>query len=686
MHVSFPAGSGRLTTRLRRLIVVSLATVLAFFSLVTVPRAAQATPSPDNGPDTGGTTVTVPAPKLEFTSVSAGRGHSLAIGSDGNTYAWGWGKYGKLGTGSSVDRLIPVKVAAPEEAPEDMTFTSISAGSNHSLAIGSDGNTYAWGSGKYGKLGTGSSVDRLIPVKVAAPEEAPEGMTFTSVSAGEDHSLAIGSDGNIYAWGNGGQGRLGNGNTVTRSKPVKVAAPEEAPEGMTFTSVSAGRSHSLAIGSDGNAYAWGYGGNGRLGNGNTVTRSKPVKVAAPEGAPEGMTFTSVSAGRYHSLAIGSDGNIYAWGQGEYGQLGNDNTSDQSTPVKVTAPEGAPEGMTFASVSAGEYHSLAIGSDGNTYAWGQGEYGQLGNDNTSDQSTPVKVTAPEGMTFASVSAGGLHSLAIGSDGNTYAWGSGYHGQLGNDNSSAQSTPVAVRQIGTITGITFDGIPGTHLKNNGDGTWSVVSPAHGAGKVDVVVSWTFAGVEQTPITYADGFNYFAPNHTVTFEPNNGEGTMAAQVTNTPTALTANTFTRAGHVFAGWNTAADGTGTSYADQAEYSFAENVTLYAQWKEKVEPAPSRTVTFDPNGGEGVMGSQIANTPTALTANAFTRAGHVFAGWNTAADGSGTSYADQAVYPFTENVTLYAQWKEKAATVVVPVKPKPTVKPTVKPALPSTGV
>jgi uncharacterized repeat protein (TIGR02543 family) len=167
------------------------------------------------------------------------------------------------------------------------------------------------------------------------------------------------------------------------------------------------------------------------------------------------------------------------------------------------------------------------------------------------------------------------------------------------------------------------------------------------------------------YADGSTYsFAasitlyaqwtvrPNHTVTFNANGGSGTMTAQTTNIPTALKLNTFTRSRYNFAGWNTAANGSGTAYADGATYSFAASITLYAQWS----GLPNHTVTFNANGGTGSMSPQTAPVPTALKPNTFTRSGYTFAGWNTAANGSGTEYADGAIYQFTADATLYAQW------------------------------
>jgi uncharacterized repeat protein (TIGR02543 family) len=145
----------------------------------------------------------------------------------------------------------------------------------------------------------------------------------------------------------------------------------------------------------------------------------------------------------------------------------------------------------------------------------------------------------------------------------------------------------------------------------------------------------------------------DHTVIFNSNGGTGSMADQTSDVPTALTLNSFTRTGYSFTGWNTVPGGGGTSYADGATYSFAENVTLYAQWLAQ----PDHTVTFDGNGSTaGSMSPQTENVPTALTPNAFTRAGYTFAGWNTASNGSGASYVDNATYDFSLDITLYAQW------------------------------
>src|SRR5690606_31060028 len=175
------------TNMLKRSLRRTLGAAVAAALVLGSTAAAHATPAPDNGPDTGGTTVMVPEPAgVTFTSISGGGAHSVALGSDGNAYAWGDNYYGQLGDGTNTDSNTPVQV----QAPAGVTFTSISAGVNHSVALGSDGNAYAWGYNGYGQLGDGTDTPSNTPVQV----QAPAGVTFTSISAGSNHSVTMGSD------------------------------------------------------------------------------------------------------------------------------------------------------------------------------------------------------------------------------------------------------------------------------------------------------------------------------------------------------------------------------------------------------------------------------------------------------------------------------------------------------------
>jgi hypothetical protein len=189
--------------------------------------------------------------------------------------------------------------------------------------------------------------------------------------------------------------------------------------------------------------------------------------------------------------------------------------------------------------------------------------------------------------------------------------------------------------------------------------------------VAGSYTVSGTDRDANGNAGSWTYTltVSNRTVTvsFNANGGKGTMAAEVDSTPTALTTNRFTRVKYTFTKWNTAANGSGVSFANGATYSFKSTVTLYARWK-KVPVAPARVVTFAAHGGTGTMASEHHRTPTALTRDHFRRTGYTFIHWNTAANGSGVSYANGAIYSFAASTTLYAQWRKNKKIIAPPPK------------------
>ncbi|WP_445341397.1 RCC1 domain-containing protein [Bifidobacterium sp. ESL0820] len=468
--------------------------------------------------------------RLSQVSGSQSGNFSLAVGSDGNAYAWGDNNYGQLGNGTtSYSQATPVMVRKPDRStypdlPADFTYLQVSAGGDHSLALGSDGYVYAWGWNTYGQLGDGTRDDKHAPVRVKTPDrktypDLPADFTYLQVSAGWMHSLALGSDGNVYAWGYNYYGQLGDGTGSSRYAPVRVKTPDrktypDLPADFTYLQVSAGAGHSLALGSDGNAYAWGRGTFGELGT-TSYNNSNPVPVrvrdpANPTDTSKGLQATQVSAGGDHSLAVGSDGYAYAWGFNYYGQLGNGTTSYNNpnpVPVRVRDPADTSKALQATQVS-GDYHSLAVSSGGYAYAWGHNSHGQLGNNSSgSNSSVPVRVRDPaspgnasKGLQAAQVSAGGDHSLAVGSDGNVWAWGNNQYGQLGDGSTSSKSAPVPVsfNLALAITGVRFDQTPASGLTRGDGSSVSVTTPAHQPGTVTVSVAYTLGGAPQTPDT--------------------------------------------------------------------------------------------------------------------------------------------------------------------------------------------
>ena len=230
------------------------------------------------------------------------------MSSNGYTYAWGHNNYGQLGDNTTSDSAVPVPVRdpdSPNDTSKGLKATQVSAGGTHSLAVSSNGYTYAWGyNSSFGQLGDNTTSDSAVPVRVrdpASPNDTSKGLKATQVSGGYNYSLALGSDGYAYAWGDNDHGQLGNkGTSDPYPYPVKVLASAQSTSTygswLHAAQISAGDHHSLAIGTDGNAKAWGYNGYGRLGDGTTTESNVPVPVAfKPQPVISSVTFDTIPA-------------------------------------------------------------------------------------------------------------------------------------------------------------------------------------------------------------------------------------------------------------------------------------------------------------------------------------------------------------------------------------------------------
>jgi uncharacterized delta-60 repeat protein len=328
-------------------------------------------------------------------------------------HVFGYNVLGAVGDGTTVDRTFPVRLGSLDG------LHGASAGLFHSMAITADGRVRAWGWNGTGQLGDGSTTDRRSPVNVP-------GLTdVVQVSAGSFHSMALKSDGTVWAWGWNPLGQLGDGSTADRHVPVKV-------QGLTdVVQISAGGYHSMAVRRDGTVWSWGWNAYGQLGDGTTVDRHKPIRIEGTSG------YVQASAGYLHSLARKEAGQIWAWGWNGTGQLGNYDTrnADQHRPVRTSISPAATD------VSAGLLHSLAIIEDGSVIAWGWSDLGAVGPvSQPHTYSLPLQV---RGVSDAvSVSAGGLHSVAVKDDGTAWAWGYNGQGQLGVGDTKDRPNPIQI----------------------------------------------------------------------------------------------------------------------------------------------------------------------------------------------------------------------------------------------------
>ncbi|MFE4594805.1 DUF7507 domain-containing protein [Streptomyces laurentii] len=350
----------------------------------------------------------------------------------GTMFAWGANYFGQVGDGTNEDRDVPADVLLPA----GVTVTKAIGGTDHTLALTSDGRVLAWGGNAFGQLGNGTTTGSYVPVWTTLPD----GVTITDIYAAPWFSLALTSSGRVLGWGKGSW--LGIGTTVNQLTPVEVGLPA----GLTFTRISAGSEFGLALASDGRLFAWGDNDYGQLGDGTTTERPTPIEATLPAG----VTVTEIAGGNGSTLVVTSDGRVFGWGHNQFGTLGDGTTTRRPTPVEALLPDG----VTVVGVSAG-FNTEAVTSDGRLFAWGANSTGQVGDGTYEDRLTPVPITFPAGTLIVDAAASkGLHSMALSSDGRVFTWGYNLSGQLGDG--TFDGTRPAPYQVVFPAGVVATGI--------------------------------------------------------------------------------------------------------------------------------------------------------------------------------------------------------------------------------------
>ena len=314
----------------------------------------------------------VPSPQhpgggVAFISVTAGGSHSCGLTSAGKAYCWGDNAHGQLGTGVSGTTTTPTAVSG------GLIFRSLAAGYEFTCGLTTTGSVYCWGRNDRGEVGAG-----LLATVVSTPQLALSTTTFVALATGWEHACAIAVDGTLYCWGRGDTGQLALATNGNRSVPSLV------PGSLRWKRISAGSSSTCGLTTTGAAYCWGTGSFGQIGDGGTSERDAPTAVSG------GMTFIDISTGYEQSCGIRTDGRAYCWGDNFSGELGDNGASG----AKSSVPVAVSGGMTWTQLAAGSGFGIAftcgVTSSSQVYCWGNGTLGQLGDGSKTNHKVPTQV--------------------------------------------------------------------------------------------------------------------------------------------------------------------------------------------------------------------------------------------------------------------------------------------------------
>jgi alpha-tubulin suppressor-like RCC1 family protein len=315
------------------------------------------------------------------------------------------------------------------------------AGSNHTFGVDEGGTVYAWGSNSYGQLGLGNTANALSPVAVPALDQFFWDAELHIIT-GANHNFAVTEAGAVFAWGGNNVGQLGRGNTTNATSPVAITALNQFLWGGELHIIT-GQHHNFGVTEAGEVDAWGFNNmGGQLGRGDTTNATLPVAVPVLDQFFWDGELHIISSFS-HNFGVTETGVVYAWGYNAYGQLGQGIT-DATSPMVVNALKHFFWDGELHIITGG-YYNLGVTEAGVVFAWGVNYYGQLGREDTTNATLPVALPALDQFFWDGelhIVTGEDHNFGATETGAVYAWGYNARGQLGITSTASQASPVAV----------------------------------------------------------------------------------------------------------------------------------------------------------------------------------------------------------------------------------------------------
>uniref|UniRef100_A0A8W8L1M9 HECT-type E3 ubiquitin transferase n=1 Tax=Magallana gigas TaxID=29159 RepID=A0A8W8L1M9_MAGGI len=344
-----------------------------------------------------------------------------------NVFCWGLNDKDQLGG----PKGSKIKLPTLNDNLSALRCVQIVGGSKSLFCVTQEGKVYACGEATNGRLGLGITTGTVsVPRQITSLSQYV--IKKVAVHSGGRHSLALTTDGKVFSWGEGDDGKLGHFSRWNCDKPRLI----EALKSKRVRDIACGSSHSAAITSNGDLYTWGLGEYGRLGHGDNTTQLKPKQVKAL--AHERVVQVACGSRDAQTLALTDEGKVYSWGDGDFGKLGRGGSEGCNVPHEVERLRD----QKVCQIECGAQFSLALTKSGQVWTWGKGDYFRLGHGTDAHVRKPQIVEGLKGKKIVHVAVGALHCLAVTDLGQVFAWGDNDHGQQGNGTTTVNRKPALV----------------------------------------------------------------------------------------------------------------------------------------------------------------------------------------------------------------------------------------------------
>jgi hypothetical protein len=391
-----------------------------------------------------------PLEKIATGRIDAGADGTCVVRPAGWAQCWGKDTSGLNGNGPLWGDVSDPSFGATVESPSPLAFRSITRGGGHTCGIADSvaapaakGVIFCWGFN-----GDGQSLGTVSEYQSATSSALPAiGTVWTDVAAGDAHTCALDSSGDVYCWGQNGFGQLGQGDTTSRNSPTKVNLPYSGKA----VSLAAGTGHNCVVTKTGRVACWGAGFSGQLGNRKTdVIGDDELLIAETAGVamPDSEIAIMVTAGNRHSCALLATGKVTCWGSASDGRLGNGMTTgdvlEPPAPVSLPAPGIAK------TVAAGGSHTCVVLQTNRISCWGYNANGEIGLGTTNDQLTPsAPLSLPNNEPAMAVSTGYGHTCALLAGDDVTCWGLNFDGRSGYETPNYIGDNETPAQQGIVT---------------------------------------------------------------------------------------------------------------------------------------------------------------------------------------------------------------------------------------------